>query len=66
MHGEQPSARDEYTSYWIGGAQREGAGSLTAPFAGVHGWYWLNRGNAPVTVKVSVTGFQEKLFQPGH
>jgi hypothetical protein len=66
MHGEQPAVKDQYTSYWIEGAQREGAGSLTAPFAGLHGWYWLNRGSAPVTVQVSVTGFQEKLFQPGH
>jgi hypothetical protein len=66
MHGERPSVKDQYTSYWIEGARREGAGSLTAPFAGQHGWYWLNRGSTPVTVKVSVTGFQEKLFQPGH
>lgn len=66
MHGEQPSIKDRYTSYWIEAAQREGHGHLTAPFAGLHGWYWLNRGNAPVTVKVSVTGSQERLIRPGH
>jgi hypothetical protein len=43
-----------------------GSGRLVAPFAGQHGWYWLNRGQQPVTVKVSVTGFQQKLFRPGH
>lgn len=66
MHGERPNVKDEYTSYWIQAAQRQGAGLLVAPFAGQHGWYWLNRGKEPVTVQVSVTGFQSKLFRPGH
>jgi hypothetical protein len=66
MHGDQPSVKDQYTSYWIEGAQREASGTLTAPFAGLHGWYWLNKGRVPVTVKVTVTGFQEKLLQPAH
>ncbi|HEX5683190.1 MAG TPA: hypothetical protein VFY73_04060 [Ideonella sp.] len=65
MHGERPAVKDEYTSYWIEGAQREGAGRFVAPFAGQHGWYWLNRGQEPVTVQLSVTGFQDKLFRPG-
>ena len=66
MHGEVPGAKDEYTSFWVEGAQREGSGTFTAPFAGQHGWYWRNKGKAPVTVQVSVTGFQTKLFRPGH
>lgn len=65
MHGELPDAHDEYTSYWVDGAQREGTGTFTAPFDGNHGWYWQNRGKQPVTVKVTVTGFQTKLFRPG-
>lgn len=32
MHGELPGAYDEYTSYWVDGAQRERTGFLTAPF----------------------------------
>jgi hypothetical protein len=66
MHGERPDVKDEYTSYWIEGAQREGAGRFVAPFTGVHGWYWRNRGKGPVTVQVTVTGFHEKLTRPGH
>jgi hypothetical protein len=66
MHGEETgAAKDEYTSYWIERAQREGAGSFSAPFDGSHGWYWLNRSSEPVTVKVEVAGFQDKLFRPG-
>ena len=66
MHGERPDAKDEYTSYWIEGAQREGAGTLVAPFDGKHGWYWRNRGTEPVTVEVTVSGFQQALVRPGH
>lgn len=66
MHGEDPGIQGKYTSYWIDGAQRTGAGSFIAPFAGHHGWYWLNRGGQPVTVLVSVTGFQRRLFRLGH
>jgi hypothetical protein len=67
MHGERTgAAKDEYTSYWIESDQHEAAGSFIAPFDGIHGWYWLNRSTAPVTVEVEVTGFQQKLFRPGH
>lgn len=65
MHGERPGAKDEFTSYLIDAARHEDAGSFTAPFAGAHGWYWLNKGGRPLYVTVSVTGFQEKLFIPG-
>lgn len=66
MHGETPDAKDEYTSYWIEGAQREGAGTFVAKFSGKHGWYWKNKGTESVTVKVTVTGFQTQLSRPGH
>ncbi|MBA3487656.1 MAG: hypothetical protein H0T88_10800 [Lysobacter sp.] len=66
MHGERTgAAKDEYTSYWIERSQRQASGTFNAPFDGSHGWYWLNRSNEPVTVRVEVTGFQEKLYRPG-
>ena len=34
-----------------------GSGSLVAPFAGEHGWYWLNVSNNPVTVTLNLTGY---------
>lgn len=65
MHGEKPqAASDEYSSYWRGKEQTLGQGAFTAPFDGTHGWYWRNRGTAPVTVSVSTSGFYEKLFRP--
>ena len=31
-------------------------GTITAAFDGNHGWFWRNRGSAPVTVKVTASG----------
>jgi hypothetical protein len=33
------------------------SGSFTAPFVGIHGWYWENVGSAPVTVRLTSAGF---------
>jgi hypothetical protein len=64
MHGERPSVKGPWTSYAIEAAQRSAAGTFIAPFDGTHGWYWENRGAAPVTVTVDVSGFQDALYQP--
>lgn len=37
---------------------RQGAdGMFTAPFAGIHGWYWENPNADPVTVRLTTSGF---------
>lgn len=64
MHGERPNAGDEFTSYWQDLAQTSAHGAFVAPFDGSHGWYWRNRGDQPVTIKVKVSGFFEKLYRP--
>ena len=65
MHGEPPNAkRDEFTSYWFARNQRQASGSFTAPFKGTHGWYWRNRGNKPVKVTVSLSGFFRDVYMP--
>jgi len=33
------------------------SGSLVAPFAGMHGWYWENPSGTPVTVRLTSAGF---------
>lgn len=64
MHGERAGAKGTWTSYSIERAQREAAGTFVAPFNGSHGWYWQNRGTAPVTVEIDVAGFQPELYRP--
>lgn len=64
MHGERPNAGDQFTSYWKAKQQTGAQGVFVAPFDGTHGWYWRNRGDRPVSVKVKVSGFYEKLYRP--
>lgn len=65
MHGEPPNAkRNEFTSYWFARSQSQSSGSFTAPFKGTHGWYWRNRGNTPVKVTVSLSGFFRDVYMP--
>ena len=33
------------------------AGTLHAPFTGIHGWYWENTSSAPATVTLTASGF---------
>ena len=64
MHGEPRNAKgDEFTSF-LKGMQNADQGMFIAPFAGTHGWYWENVGKNPVTVRVKVSGFYEKLYKP--
>ena len=64
MHGERPNAGDQFTSYWKGQQQANAQGTFIAPFDGSHGWYWRNRGSQPVTIKLTVSGFFDKLYLP--
>ncbi|MFC0679537.1 transmembrane anchor protein [Lysobacter korlensis] len=43
-------------SYEKGRSARSDAGVLKAAFDGNHGWFWRNRGDAPVTVVLRVRG----------
>ena len=35
----------------------QASGTLTAPFTGIHGWYWENSQDREVTVKLTAAGF---------
>lgn len=62
MHGDEINApKDVFTSYWKDDQKESGHGSFVAPFEGIHGWYWVNKGSRPVTIRVSTCGFYEKL-----
>jgi hypothetical protein len=55
--------------YWVRYEEADGisgrSGSLVAPFAGEHGWFWLNVSEEPITIKLTVTGYYEKLVDYG-
>jgi hypothetical protein len=66
FHGHDPSKGD---AYWVRYKESDGvtgdSGSLVAPFAGEHGWFWLNVSDTPVTITLTVTGYQDKLINYG-
>lgn len=65
MHGEKPNDGDKFTSYWLDNQKAQAHGRFVAPFTGVHGWYWKNKGAVPVTITVKVSGYFEPLYRPG-
>lgn len=65
MHGEKPNDGDNFTTYWKDREKAQGHGSFTSPFDGSQGWYWKNKGAAPVTITVKVSGYFQKLYRPG-
>lgn len=57
FHGEPDNSADGgETSYDM--RETAGAnGSFTAPFTGIHGWYWENPGGDRITIRVTSSGF---------
>lgn len=66
FHGHDPAKGDQY---WVRYEEADGvtgrSGSLVAPFAGEHGWFWLNVSEGPIRITLTVTGYQDKLVNYG-
>ena len=57
-HAEPDGAPQGYAeSYEKTDRVTQGSGTLTAPFSGIHGWYWQNQGDSDVTVTLASAGF---------
>lgn len=58
LHAEPDGApRGFAESYEKRPDTQHASGTLTAPFSGIHGWYWENPGDQPVTVTLKSAGF---------
>lgn len=57
MHGEPPNAPKDYAAHRYGkGTSAAEAGELVAAFDGVHGWFWRNRTEQPITITLQTAG----------
>lgn len=57
-HAEPDGAPRGYAqSYEKGSGSTSASGTLTAPFSGIHGWYWENPTGTPITVTLTTSGF---------
>ena len=58
FHAEPDGAPAGYAeSYEKVPSTTQALGTLTAPFSGIHGWYWKNRSRQEVTITLSTAGF---------
>jgi hypothetical protein len=67
MHSEPDDAPEGYAESFDKQTQAEAHGEYTAPFTGIHGWYWENPGTGTVTIRVRTAGFYTEAteFGPG-
>lgn len=61
QHGDDGGAQE--VRFEDGRASPGQDGTMTAPFAGKHGWFWRNRGDAPVTVTLRVGGSYAQMIE---
>ena len=58
MHSEADTAPEGTAEFFeVAEETLHRHGSYTAPFPGIHGWYWLNETDGPVTVTLHAAGF---------
>jgi hypothetical protein len=58
LHAEPDGAPAGYAqSYEKKSASNRASGTLTAPFPGIHGWYWENKSDQEVTVTLKTAGY---------
>ena len=56
MHSEVDADPEQSVTFALGRGESQ-SGTFVAPFDGVHGWYWENRGTEEVEVVLEATGF---------
>ena len=57
LHAEPDGAPRGYAETYEKGRNGQASGTLTAPFPGIHGWFWENAGDQEVTVTLRSAGF---------
>ena len=57
LHSEPDGAPLGYAETFDKQQGTQGAGAYTAPFSGIHGWYWENVDQKDVTIRVATAGF---------
>lgn len=66
MHGHDATfGPDFFVRYKEEDEGTIGHGSLTAPFAGEHGWFWLNYNEFPITITLTLTGYYDDVIDYG-
>lgn len=62
FHGDPAASPDAPVSFEKKD-RREATGTFTAPFTGIHGWFWENPGGEPITITVNTAGFYSAALE---
>lgn len=65
FHADAFDAPEDFWVRYQEGEAGGASGSLTAPFSGNHGWYWLNINDFPVTIRLQASGYYDELKELG-
>ena len=63
FHGDREGAAADAAQSYDAAPRRQADGSFTAPFTGIHGWYWENPGGDEVTISLHTAGFYSTAYQ---
>lgn len=63
FHAEPDGTDPEFAESFDQQRRTSSNGSYTAPFPGIHGWYWENRGSSDVIITLSTAGFYSKAIE---
>ncbi len=67
LHSEEEGSNPEDAISFSTGRNSRGSGSYTAPYTGIHGWFWENRGPETVNFSLNTAGFIDSaiLYEGG-
>ena len=57
FHAAPDGAPAGYAESFDARESEQGHGTYTAPFSGIHGWYWVNIGSGEITITLTTAGF---------
>lgn len=57
LHAAPDGAPAGYAESFDARGREDGHGAYTAPFTGIHGWYWENVGTEEITITLHTAGF---------
>jgi hypothetical protein len=63
FHGDPDGAPADAAQSYDKQPRRRADGSFTAPFSGIHGWFWENPGGETITVRLTTAGFYTAAHQ---
>jgi hypothetical protein len=63
FHGDPEGAPANSEQSYDKQPRRRADGSFSAPFSGIHGWFWENPGGETITVRVTTAGFYSSAHE---